>query len=98
MNEEKEREPDGFPKENDLRHDSHDSKSYNCDCCGKEIQTETSTDCFGIKRTTILTGRINCKPFYDNFDMVRLGYYFCELCAEKMSHRLDVLKLKLPIV
>ena len=71
---------------------------YYCDFCGKEIQTETFTDCFGIKRTTILTGRINCKPFYDNFDMVRLGYYFCELCAEKMSHRLDVLKLNLPIV
>lgn len=69
------------------------STKYYCDCCGNEIPTKKKIDCFGVDHTIIKTGRINCKPFYNNFDMMQFGIYYCELCAEKINHRLDVMKL-----
>lgn len=70
------------------------TKCY-CDCCGKEIPIEHKTDVIGITHNVITTGRINCSPIYHNTDMRRYGIDLCELCAEKISHQLDLLKLKL---
>ena len=74
MNEEKEREPDGFPKENDIRHDSHDSKSYNCDCCGKEMQFGT-----GFRVDALVDTGQECYFHY---------YSFCDdNCAEEFAKK-----------
>lgn len=65
-----------------------------CDSCGKEIPINTKTDSFGIKHTIIETGKINCPPMYKTMDMSKFGIYHCELCAEKINHRLDIIKYK----
>ena len=67
---------------------------YYCDYCGYEIPTNKAVDFFGITHTIIKTGKINCKPFYNNFDMTKLNIYCYELCAEKISHCLDIIKYK----
>lgn len=69
------------------------TKCY-CDCCGNEIPISTKSGCFG-EYNTIQTGTINCEPMFDNFDMSKSGVYLCELCAEKISHKLDLFKLKI---
>lgn len=72
--EEKEIEPDGFPKENDIRHDSHNSKSYNCDCCGKEIQFNT-----GFRVDAVADNGQECYFHY---------YSFCDdACAQLFAEK-----------
>lgn len=70
--EEKEIEPDGFPKENDIRHDSHNSKSYNCDFCGKGMQFNT-----GFRVDAVVeTGQESYFHYYS----------FCDdICAEEFA-------------
>lgn len=67
---------------------------YYCDFCGKQIPTERKEDMFGMPYEEAKTGKINCLPMYNNMDMERYGFYCCELCAERISHMLDVLKLR----
>ena len=66
---------------------------YYCDCCGAELQTKQVADMFGVEHTVICTGRIDCLPMYDSFDLSRYGIDCCELCAEKISHQLNMFKL-----
>ena len=65
-----------------------------CNNCGKEIPISTKTNMFGIKHTIVETGKVNCPPMYKTFDMTKFGIYCCELCVEKISHCLDIIKYK----
>ena len=66
---------------------------YYCDCCGAELQTKQVADMFGNTHTVIRTGTINCLPMYDNLNLSKFGIECCELCAEKISHQLNMFKL-----
>ena len=61
---------------------------YYCDSCGEEIPVKEK-EFFGVKRTVVKTGKLNCISFYKNFDLSKYGVYLCELCAEKASHKID---------
>lgn len=65
---------------------------FYCDFCGNKIPKRRVVDNFGRTHKIPKTGKVNCEPLYINYNMEKIGIYLCELCAEKISHQLDLLK------